>query len=104
MTEKGVEGEGKESPRSEEKVLTMAEISRAVVKGAGRKWGSWRRREFARRKKWGGKFLPPFFKSFSSFVGEFRSQFCGVEIIILLLLLLNQSAYHQQLQFQLDHL
>jgi len=61
---------------TEKKVLTMAEISQSVVKGAGRKWGSWRRREFARRKKMGGgKFpstLPPFFKSFSNFVGEFR--------------------------------
>jgi len=33
------------------------------------------------RKMGEGIFLPPFFKSFSPLVGEFRSQACGVEIM-----------------------
>ena len=71
---------GKESPRSEGKGFCDG---RNLTSGGKRCWqkvGVLAREGICEEKKMGGgKFpLPPFFKSFSSFVGEFRSQAYGV--------------------------
>ena len=69
---------GKESPRGEGKVLTMAEISQAVVKGAGRKWGVLVKEAIRKEKeKWGeGNFPPPIFLKASHSLSSLKSNLC----------------------------